>query len=114
MVNRIVVGADSFSIHGKFDEQGMFLLMEEGDILSDEDFARIVTFVDDHRNGDIFLLPKKYGPSRNGKKGIMYAPFSAYREKGKHAPWLAQKLDRDQEFHGVYEQLTNGVISRRF
>ena len=49
MVNRIVVGADSFSIHGKFDEQGMFLLMEEGDILSDEDFARIVTFVDDHR-----------------------------------------------------------------
>ena len=50
MVNRIVVGADSFSIHGKFDEQGMFLLMEEGDILSDEDFARIVTFVDDHRN----------------------------------------------------------------
>ena len=81
MVNRIVVGADSFSIHGKFDEQGMFLLMEEGDILSDEDFARIVTFVDDHRNGDIFLLPKKYGPSRNGKKGIMYAPFSAYREK---------------------------------
>lgn len=111
MVNRIVVGADSFSIHGKFDEQGMFLLMEEGDILSDEDFARIVTFVDDHRNGDIFLLPKKYGPSRNSKKGIMYAPFSAYREKGKHAPWLAQKLDRDQEFHGVYEQLTNGVIS---
>ena len=85
MVNRIVVGADSFSIHGKFDEQGMFLLMEEGDILSDEDFARIVTFVDDHRNGDIFLLPKKYGPSRNSKKGIMYAPFSAYREKGKHA-----------------------------
>ena len=53
MVNRIVVGADSFSIHGKFDEQGMFLLMEEGDILSDEDFARIVTFVDDHRNAGV-------------------------------------------------------------
>ncbi len=73
---RIRIGADSFRVHGLFDETGLFLLMEEGDILSDEDFMQMENFVEHNSDGDIFLLPKKYGPSKRSKKGIMTAPFS--------------------------------------
>ena len=76
MVKRIRIGADSFRVHGLFDETGLFLLMEEGDILSDEDFMQMENFVEHNSDGDIFLLPKKYGPSKRSKKGIMTAPFS--------------------------------------
>lgn len=97
MIRRVVLGDDSFSIHGRFDGDGLFFLMEEGDVISDEDFERLEEFVSANPEGDIFLLPKKYEPSRKSKKGIMYAPFS-YNDKipeltsGKITPELLKSL----------------------
>lgn len=102
MVNRIRIGADSFRVHGLFDETGLFLLMEEGDILSDEDFVQMENFVEQNSDGDIFLLPKKYGPSKRSKKGIMYAPFSCCN---------ANVLDGEKKDAGSALQLKKNQIT---
>lgn len=100
MVKRIRIGADSFRVHGLFDETGLFLLMEEGDILSDEDFMQMENFVEQNSDGDIFLLPKKYGPSKRSKKGIMYAPFCCYNADVLEGEKSTLRMKKKSDYRG--------------